>query len=451
MTTKSKLIAEMLREIRKAQTEKWQRPKSGPVKQISFPPILWPGDGRSFRATDGLLKAIAAYTRICWDNDPTLRPRFKVDELEQLVHQAVATALGETDLDLSDQQLHPALSDRVTAVLAEKVEQSIRPLDLTVGCHLIEGDEPYPIQIGPVRFDTREAWRQRMLEAGKLSATTARRLLARWNGEPLKKRKSSFDSAAEESISDAIGDCPVVCSVATEGLSGKYVQQKGLLAARLAITAISLSWYQPSEGLRWMKLLYDRRRDHRHTVLFGSGTNVGSNAERSEIPYGRYSEPELLENIRSYQWLFDQVGEALFAYVQPVRAVTRPKVMNALFLSLWWYHEACREAQDQIATTKFAASMDALASRKKAGGIIALIGARLGHEPDDPLMTDGRTTKALVAQIYDAGRSRLIHGSSDDFAHDWTQLRGSAEAIGRWLLILSCEWFSDHPNTDEIQ
>ena len=367
------------------------------------------------------------------------------------MHQAVATALGETDLDLSDQQLHPALSDRVTAVLAEKVEQSIRPLDLTVGCHLIEGDEPYPIQIGPVRFDTREAWRQRMLEAGKLSATTARRLLARWNGEPLKKRKSSFDSAAEESISDAIGDCPVVCSVATEGLSGKYVQQKGLLAARLAITAISLSWYQPSEGLRWMKLLYDRRRDHRHTVLFGSGTNVGSNAERSEIPYGRYSEPELLENIRSYQWLFDQVGEALFAYVQPVRAVTRPKVMNALFLSLWWYHEACREAQDQIATTKFAASMDALASRKKAGGIIALIGARLGHEPDDPLMTDGRTTKALVAQIYDAGRSRLIHGSSDDFAHDWTQLRGSAEAIGRWLLILSCEWFSDHPNTDEIQ
>jgi hypothetical protein len=451
MTTKSKLIAEMLREIRKAQTEKWQRPKSGPVKQISFPPILWPGDGRSFRATDGLLKAIAAYTRICWDNDPTLRPRFKVDELEQLVHQAVATALGETDLDLSDQQLHPALSDRVTAVLAEKVEQSIRPLDLTVGCHLIEGDEPYPIQSGPVRFDTREAWRQRMLEAGKLSATTARRLLARWNGEPLKKRKSSFDSAAEESISDAIGDCPVVCSVAPEGLSGKYVQQKGLLAARLAITAISLSWYQPSEGLRWMKLLYDRRRDHRHTVLFGSGTNVGSNAERSEIPYGRYSEPELLENIRSYQWLFDQVGEALFAYVQPVRAVTRPKVMNALFLSLWWYHEACREAQDQIATTKFAASMDALASRKKAGGIIALIGARLGHEPDDPLMTDGRTTKALVAQIYDAGRSRLIHGSSDDFAHDWTQLRGSAEAIGRWLLILSCEWFSDHPNTDEIQ
>lgn len=450
MTTKSELIAEMLREIRKAQTEKWHPPKSGSVKQISFPPTLWPGDGRSFSATEGLLKAIAAYARISWDNNPKLRPRFKVDELERLVHQAVATALGEIDLDLSDQQLHPVVSDRVTAVLAEQVEQSIRPIDLTVGCHLIEGNEPYPIQIGPVRFDTREAWRQRMLEAGKLSETTARRLLARWNGEPLKKRKHSFDSAAEEAISDAIGDCPVVCSVSTEGLSGKYVQQKGLLAARLALTAISLSWYHPSEGLRWMNLLYDRHRDRRYTVLFGSDTKVGSNSERPEMPSGRYSEPELLDNIRSNQWLFDQVGEALFAYLQPIRPLTRPKAMNALFLSIWWYHEACREAQDQIATTKFAASMDALAGGKKARGIIALIGARLGHKPDDPLMKDGRKTKDLINQIYDAGRSRLIHGSSDDFAHDWTQLRGSAEAIGRWLLILSCKWFSGHPDTDEV-
>src|SRR3546814_4792590 len=77
----------------------------------------------------------------------------------------------------------------------------------------------------------------------------------------------------------AVGGCPVVCSVATEGLSGRYIQEKGLLAARLAMTAISLTWHQPSEGLRWMNLLYDRRRSHRHTVSFGSGSNVGSNSE----------------------------------------------------------------------------------------------------------------------------------------------------------------------------
>src|SRR3546814_12042710 len=84
--------------------------------------------------------------------------------------------------------------------------------------------------------------------------------------------------------------------------------------------------------------------------------------------------------------------------------------MNALFLSLCWYHEACRESLDQIATTKFAASMDALTGGKEVPGILSLISARLGPKPDDPLMTDGRNTTTVIAQIYNDGRSKLIQG-----------------------------------------
>lgn len=450
MTSKSELIAEILRELRKAQTAKWKGPPAGRVKKISFPPALWLGDGRSLAATEALLNAVTAYTRICWNNGPHLKPRFKIDELNKLAAQSFGLALAEIDLDLGDAQLQPIVSERVEELLTEQIDRHNRPIDLMLGCHLVEGDEPYPLKIGPVVFEARESWRQRMLAAGKLSPTTARRLHARWSGKTVRKRTRSVDSLAEESILDSIGECPVVCIVATDGLSGKYLEEKGLLTARLAMTAISLIWYQPSEGLRWMKLLYDRRRSHRYTVLFGRGTNVGANSERTELPVGRYSEPELLENLHSYCWLFDQVGEALNGYVQPNQPMARPKVMNALFLSLWWYHEACREPLDQIATTKFAASMDALTGGKKASGIIELIGAQLGPKPDDPLMKDGRTTKAVIAQIYDAGRSRLIHGSSADYAHDWTQVRGSAETIGRWLLISCCDYFSQNPQVKDL-
>ena len=134
-----------------------------------------------------------------------------------------------------------------------------------------------------------------MLAAGKLSATTARRLSARWNGKPSRMRKRSFDEDAEHSVLDAVGECPVVCSIATDGLSGENIQEKGLLAARLAMSAISLTWHQPSEGLRWMNLLYDRRRSHRYTALFGSGQCVGVNSERAELPMGRYVEPNFLK------------------------------------------------------------------------------------------------------------------------------------------------------------
>ena len=129
------------------------------------------------------------------------------------------------------------------------------------------------------------------------------------------------------------------------------------------------------------------------------------------------------------------IGEALFSYVQPTRKVMRLRVMNALFLSLWWFHEACREPLDQIASTKFAASMDALVVGQSANDIIRFIEVQLGPKADDPIMKDGRTTRETITKIYNASRSRLIHGNSSDFAHDWSQVRGTAEAIGRWCLI----------------
>src|SRR3546814_14749599 len=130
-----------------------------------------------------------------------------------------------------------------------------------------------------------------------------------------------------------------------------------------------------------MNLLYDRRRSHRHTVSFGSCSNVGSNSERAELPVGRYSEPELLENLSSYRWLFEQIGEALYGYVQPNRSTKSHKVMNALFLRLCWYHEACLDSLDPIATTKFDASMDDLHVGKEVPGIISLIRAYLSPTP----------------------------------------------------------------------
>lgn len=162
------------------------------------------------------------------------------------------------------------------------------------------------------------------------------------------------------------------------------------------------------------------------------------------MPSGRWTNDELIGDLRSRQWLFDLIGEVLASYVQPARATKRPEVWNAIFLSLLWFHEACREPLDQIATTKFAASLDALACGGKSKGILKLIEARLGFKPDDRFMTDGRTTKAVIGQIYDNGRSRLIHGSSQDFAHDWNQSRKSAEVIGRHCLVEVCHLLSEN-------
>ena len=451
MATKTDLLAEILRELRRAQVEPWKAPPPGRVKVLSFPAALPLPDGMQLTATDELLRAVHDYARLYWENDPAIKPRIKIDEFVTLAKHSFGQVLSAIDLDEPDEQLGPDVKAAVDQSLHEQLQQHHRPIDLTVGCHLLDGDDAYPIRVGPVIFETRRQWQQRMVAEDKLSSVTARRIAARWRGRPLGKRKPSHDSQREKAILDAIDGCPTICTVETDGLSTKYIHEKGLLAARLAMTAVSMLWIHPSKGLEWMNLLYDRRLPLRNTVMFGKAGVVGSNSGRSQMPFGRWTDTEFLAELRRFQWLFDQIGEVLFSYVQPVRESSRPNIKNALFLSLWWFHEACREPSDQIATTKFAASMDALTNGGKANGIVKYLGVRAGYAPEGKLMVDGRTTKETIKRIYDAGRSRLIHGSSEDFAHDWSELRQAAEAVGRRCLVLACEWMEQNPSCDDIK
>lgn len=448
--TKVDLVWKILRELRRAQEEQWSPPPSGPATTLDLPPVIWVGDGRAISATRELIEAVRNYSQIVFSNQTQLKSRFKFSELNQIVERCFALVLSDLDLDDDDDILIQAIQDRVAFKIDERLRVQETERVLTLGCHLIEGASPYPIVVGPVIFETRESWRQRMLIEGKLSKVTARRLDSRWRGKRLRRRRASLDTNAEHSIVKSIDRCPIVCSIATKDLSWKNHQEKGLIAGRLALTALSLLWARPSEGLRWLRLLYDRSIARRFTASFGSGNRVAINDHLAEFPAGRYSDPDLVKSITENQWLLDTIGLAINGFVKPNAEQNRQRMLETLFLSVWWYHEACREQMDQFATTKFVSSMDALAHGGKAKAIIRLIETTLGKKADEALMQDGRTTANVVNRFYDHGRSRLIHGSSEDFAHDWNQMRSDAEVIGRHLLIACCRWIFDYPSAKSL-
>ena len=451
MASKNDLIDKILVELRRAQIEPWMPPSRGKVRELRLPPSLPLNDGRQMSATSELLATVSAYAKMILSEEPTLRSRLKNAELYELAARSFGDALQSVDLDKTNEELRNTLRKDVDGKLRETIERHRRAIQLTLGCHLIDGDAAYPIVIGPVVFETREQWCSRTETEGKLTAVTARRLMAAWEGQVLRKRKATNDSINEKYIEDTIGNCPVVCTVSTDGLSSKMIKEKGLLAARMAMTAVSLIWTSPSQGLSWMNLRYDGQTFHRHYVLFRDDGYAGSSSGISQMPSGRWADGEMISYLKSYQWLFDQVGEALNNYVRPSEIAARPTTMNALFLSLWWFYDACREQSDQMAATKFAASMDAISGGKKAKGIMNFIEARLGVGKDEPIMKDGRTVRKVVTEVYDAGRSRMVHGSSDSFAHDWSDVRLAAEAVGRHCLTAGIDWLACNPESDDIK
>lgn len=451
MASKDELLRLIIRETRRAQVEPWKRPAPSKHKTLNLPPMLPLGDGRQLPATDELLQAVYQLAELQWRNENSLKPRFKIGELANLYRDSFGEVLSALDPDKDDEELVTELGKKVSDVLSSRIRLRDRPIDLTLGCHLFEGDTAYPIRIGPVVFETREQWRARLFREERISQVTARRLALRWDGGRPRKRKPSFDEHAEKAVLDAVGDCPAICTINTKGLSSANTKDKGLLAARLAMTAIALMWSRPSQALEWMNLLYDRRLDHRYTVQFSSGIDVGRSTELSQMPCGKSVDQEHIEILRKYGPLFEQIGKALTSYVQPSAETKRPNLMNALFLSLWWFHEACREPLDQIAVTKFAASMDALVKGQDAHAILRFIEARTGIGPKDKLMSGGMTAEKVMDQIYGKGRSQLIHGSSKDFSHDWSEPRAIAEVVGRTCLVEACGWMARNGSIDRIE
>ena len=450
--SKAELIASILAELRRAQTERWIPPAPGKVKRLELPPVLpVDGTGGHIAVTTGLLESVRAYAGIWSDNDPSLKLRFKSSDLVDLAGRSFGAVLANIDLARSDPELCDEIRQGVDSDLSRRARYDHRPVDVILGCHLFRGSQAYPIRIGPVVFETREAWLTRIAEEKGLSDTITRRLQKSWSGSRVRKRKSSWDEASERYIFDAVGQRPVVCTVETDGLSSKMVGEKGVLAARLAMTAISLMWSHPAEGLSWMNLIFDGSTFHRRYALLGSNGRVGSSSSLSQMPEGRWVNEELLSDLARYQPIFDVLGECIKSFVQPEAPLERPRLSKSIFLSLWWLQSASCEEADQIATAKFVASMDSLVKGQSAKAIMRFLKVRGSYDEESSLMANGRSTKSVINELYGARRSELLHGSSADFAHDWSGPRSTAEAVARLCLVLACAWIVEHPMVDDLE
>ena len=140
--------------------------------------------------------------------------------------------------------------------------------------------------------------------------------------------------------------------------------------------------------------------------------------------------------------LFGSAGDTVRYVTHGPNEVTRPKMMNALFQALLWFHEGCREVVDSMAIVKFCSSLEALACGKGRSGIRNLVKARLSVVDEDKLQED-------VERFYGKGRNPTVHGANDRLGHDWTDTRNLSEELARACLISCLQWAAEHPQAND--
>lgn len=320
----------------------------------------------------------------------------------------------------------------------------IEEREYAFGCDLCNIQDLKPLSIGPVLFEPRTTWLERIHARENITKVAFSRIQRSWNGQSLRERKFTNDMNRERNIIDAIGESEFVCSVTVKKAGTEAGRQIALIAARLGMTVISLSWIEPSHALDFIGLAFDRVPYRQNSLLFTSGNLYGYQSSWTHIPGGITTlKREKWNEIATYVEIVCPCAEEVIDFAVSGRnAVKRPKIMNALFQGLLWFHEGCREKTDVMAIIKYCAVLEALACKKNETGIIKLMEARL-------TINDEKNFKEMFRRIYRKGRSETVHGNNKELRHDWSDERKNAEHMCRLCLLSCLEYASEFPNLDD--
>ena len=411
----------------------------------SMPPSIALEDGRSLLINDRIELLLNSYQRILEQNDADIARSYSRKEFGKVVAKAFGAVLASIDLDDDRAENIRTVKAAVGLSLTETTAHPQPARDLVFGCDLFA--EPVAaIEIGPVRIEDRGEWLDRMSASAAFSAAAARRIARRWSGLPIGRRKGSVDSMWERVALDVIGECKTVCTVSVRSMSPSMAEARASTAARMSLAAVSLLWQKPSDALWGIGLAYDHGRNHhRETIVLIDGKFAASNHTLARLP--AIEAAKWKDHYERDEWFFNVIGE-MFAEYLHVASSSRPRMMSALFHSLWWFQQACVEHSPLLASIKHAAAIEALAGGRGKQGILELLTARLSFDRKGQAFKDGTTLDQFIEQLYGVARSQTLHGTNVRHAEDWSRLQARSEQIARLALRSVTHWLSRHPGID---
>ncbi|WP_375271369.1 hypothetical protein [Sphingomonas sp.] len=363
---------------------------------------------------------------------------------DALVRAAFGNAWPERS-DVAVEAAAKALHQRVTTALEQDIEALAGARTFHFGAWLVR-DQQNLIELGPVRIIPREDWLAELEHLNTIDAVAARRVRRSWQGKRPRKRKAGRSEEVEWTVLKTVGECPDVCTVTVANMSGTVGEQKALLSARLALCAHSLLWERPSTAIEGFGLLVDGKHWNATFLATRDSDIVMTYHGRSRRMPGTTWTSDRMDQIwQEADWLRQPAGKALTAFASGRLPHERDAIDRAVFLALWWMHEAIVSDTALMATAKFGAVLDTLAGGSgKDHSIMNMLSERLGIPVHGPVTQRGKTLKQIVRQIYGRGRSTTLHGSNDQFGSDWSDTRGLAEKLARDALLATLGWVHDN-------
>ena len=290
-------------------------------------------------------------------------------------------------------------------------------------------------KLGPVRLLSVSAW---LSEVDYPEAAKERLGLpvgAAWKEHVLAALKGPASAGQElpraaNEILAVLQGCDAVVCVDVEGRELAYSREIARLAARTALDGITLL---ANGGRKFF--LQQALRDERlppvdaHSVIVTEGL-LWSPGYRLTDRFNHVDPARIDVELAEQADAMASLGKVVAALVEPTTH-SHPNLAARWATALEWFAEGCRETSDAVAVTKLASALDVLACGGKNAGIRDMVSHLTGASASDVVVPRrGTTLAALVARVYDDGRSKLLHGTHFDRLQKFSIERLHAQDLG---------------------
>jgi hypothetical protein len=409
-----------------------------------IPNFVTARSGHARQLTREARQALLALAYAWMKEVPRLAIRVAHAELISLIRQAVADLHAEGVLDDDD----TANLKRLDEAVKETLENTRTDFTHSFPAWTLGMEFESPLIVGPISVMTRNQW----LNAVDFSDYAKDNYLG---GDPK-------NHEWKDTLGHALSEPTEVMQEGKAPLSALAALMYGPLRSAPSLVRLSLSGYEKSlskkaarqvcktalDGLSLMlggedlfhkQTLADDRMppvDH-HTLIESNGflhlPGAGFNKRFDGIDV-RVITDELRKDYM--QPRLDALGHILHSLASP-ESHRHPQLAMRWAMALDWLAEGEREAGDAIGLAKIGTSLDVLTEGGKFGGILDMLSHLADWKEDDQFKIgpNSRTLRWLVKELYDNGRSRILHGNVFDRLNSFEDMRIVGAFLARVALI----------------
>lgn len=409
--------------------------------EVGMPDFVTARNGSQRFFARNAREALQQLSITLYQNRPKASVKMEPERFEQIVRQAVADMHAEGafhGFDESNQKsslsnLKSLVDDRLAGVSKEHTHYFPA---WTLGM-----EREAPFSIGPVTFFNRNDWIDSVdfpsqAKDHYLNQPEANYRWKEFVKEALRKPNDGtpLDGLAG-TVYGAISQCPALAKVTIRGYELKFSRKLARLVCKTALDAISLGFGAPE--CFQQQALQDER-----LPPFGNDSVVETNgflwlpgvALGKRIP--SLSPKKVSQSLKGMENILAAFSSILEGLVEP-SSHRNPKLSNRWATALDWFGEGSRESNDAIALAKLATCLDVLCCGGKYVGIRDMVVHLTGASSDTQVIRGvrPRTLGDIVKDIYDHGRSQILHGAHYDRLESFSTERQHAAYVARIVLI----------------